>query len=92
MDDQNDVKIECKDLENGPIEERECKDIICLILFVINIGAMLYCSYFAYYNGNLTKIFRGTDIDKNICGEGVTFEYPYIYFVDPLSFATSKRV
>lgn len=53
---------------------------------------MLYCSYFAYYNGNLDKIFRGTDPDKNICGEGTTIDYPYIYFVDPLSFSTSKRL
>ena len=53
---------------------------------------MLYCSYYAYTQGNLDNIFRGTDPDQNICGVGGTKDYPYLYFTDPINFNTTKRV
>lgn len=91
MTDEKDNKIDCRDLENGPLEQRECRDIFCLILFVANIAAMVYCSYYAYSFGNISTIFRGTDPDKNICGEGLTKDYPYLYFANPLTLTISKR-
>ena len=80
------------DLENGPIENRECRDIFCWILFIINIGAMVYCSIYGYTTGNPDLIYRGTDVDNNICGLGITANYPYLYFTDPLSLNLDKRV
>lgn len=80
------------DLENGPIENRECRDIFCFILFIINVGAMVYCSIYGYTKGNPDLIYRGTDIDKNICGIGATINHPYLYFYNPTTINTSKRV
>jgi len=61
-------KIDLKELENGPLVHRECRDLFCYLLFLANVGAMLYCSYYAYTFGSDTNIFRGTDPDNNICG------------------------
>lgn len=66
--------------------------MFCLILFIINLGAMVYCSVFAYTSGNPFLLFRGTDPDKRICGVDPVASYPYVYFTNPLSLSTSDRV
>lgn len=86
------AKPSCMDLENGPLEERECRDVICLAIFILNIAAMVYCSIYAYSFGNLSSVFRGTDSTLNICGKGLTADYPYLYFTNPVSANMSKRV
>lgn len=53
---------------------------------------MVYCSIYAYTKGNPNIIYRGTDIDNNICGEGVHNNHPYLYFTYPIGLDTSKRV
>lgn len=92
MSDETQKKVDCRDLENGPLENRECRDVICLLLFIANVGAMAYCSYYAYYNGNISTIFRGTDPDQVICGQGIAVDYPYLYFTNLQSFSLSNRV
>ena len=79
-------------IENGPMEQRECRDILCFILFLANVGAMVYCSIYAYTKGNPDLIYRGTDVDNNICGLGATANFPYLYFADPINLSTSKRM
>ena len=77
------------ELENGPLENRECRDVFCCLLFIANIAAMVYCSYYAYYEGNPSMVFRGTDLSGNICGKGTTANYRYLYFTNPASFNSS---
>ena len=38
------VPEDAEKLENGPIEERHCTDIICFILFIA--GNVIYCQLF----------------------------------------------
>lgn len=53
---------------------------------------MVYCSIYGYTKGNPDLIYRGTDINNNICGIGATEAFPYLYFTDPISLDTDKRV
>jgi hypothetical protein len=53
---------------------------------------MVYCSIYAYTKGNPDLIYRGTDVDNNICGVGNTAAYPYLYFTNPASLDSTKRV
>lgn len=69
-EDQAKEKPDMKDVENGPLpdSERECRDVICCLLFITNVVAMVYCTIHAYTNGDPTKIFRGVANDGVICG------------------------
>lgn len=84
-----------EDIEHSPVSEanRECRDIICLVLFAGMLVAMVYMSSAAYSTGNLTKIFRATDSNGVACGDpsGVAKDYPYSYFFNPTSGDLSNR-
>ena len=32
-----------KELKNGPLENRECRDLLCCLLFLFNFLVMGYC-------------------------------------------------
>ena len=59
------------DVANGPLPEaeRECRDILCCLLFIAALGAMVYLTYWGYKNGDLNKPFRGVDEFGSICGD-----------------------
>lgn len=82
-------------MEHSPISEanRECRDVICLILFVGMLGAMVYMSAYGFSNGNTTKIFRATDSNAVVCGDpsGPAASYPYAYFYNPTTMDLSNR-
>lgn len=71
---------------------RECRDVFCCLLFLLNIAGMVYCTIHAYTNGNPNKIYRPVAGDKVICGEvgGVAQDYPYVYFYNPLEGMTAR--
>lgn len=74
-------------MENGPLDEsnRECRDVLCCLIFLANIVVMIYCTAHAYANGNPYDIYRGIDGDGNVCGstgDGTT-DYKYVYFYNP---------
>jgi hypothetical protein len=79
--------LDYKDVENGPLTEanRECRDIFCCILFIVNIVWMCYATGVAYGTGNPTKIFRPISTSGEICGQpGNTAElFPYAYYSNP---------
>lgn len=58
------------------------------------MGAMVYFTYHAYYYGNPSLIYRGTDTGGiDICGQPgtVTADFPYVYFYDPTTLDLSLR-
>lgn len=72
---------------------RECRDVICLLMFAAMVVAMIVMSSNAYSTGNLSKIFRATDSNGVACGDpsGVAASYPYAYFYNPTSGDLSNR-
>ena len=76
-----------KDVENGPLDEsnRECRDVFCCLIFILNICGMIYCTTHAYTQGDPDNIYRGIDQDGVICGNSTegTQDYPLVYFYNP---------
>ena len=87
-------KVNYDDVMNGPLNEseRECRDVFCCLLFLVNIVGMIYVTVHAYTSGNPNKLYRG--IASNVvCGEpgGVAEQFPYVYFYNPV-YSTDSRV
>ena len=38
-------------LEDGPVTERKCTDVLFYIIFVLFMGAMMGCSFYGYAKG-----------------------------------------
>ncbi|CAG0879319.1 unnamed protein product [Cyprideis torosa] len=57
------------ELDDGPLKNRSCRDIICLILFgaFLTFGAILLI--IANRKGDLDRIFRGFDHYGDVCGQ-----------------------
>lgn len=62
---------------------RECRDVICCIIFIANIIAMIALGIYGWAGGDLNKIYRGTS-GTEICGEGNSVAFPYLYFWNPI--------
>ena len=64
---------------------RECRDVLCCLLFVANVIAMIYVTIHAYTQGDTDRIYRGVDSKGNICGkkDTDTEDLPYVYFFNP---------
>lgn len=84
--DEEKEKVDVEDLANGPLTEanRECRDILCCLLFVAAIGAMIYLGIYGFEKGNPSVIFRGVDQNGTECGKigGAAANYPYLYFTN----------
>lgn len=73
-------------LNNGPIEERSCKDIICCIIFVLFIAGMVVVTILGFSQGNPDIVIYPYDEDGRQCGKtNVTAAYPYLYFYNSVS-------
>ena len=49
-------------LRKGPLEDRGCKDVFFILLYLLLWGAMGYIAYFALYNGDPNKLLSPFDI------------------------------
>ncbi len=70
-DEEKEEQVDVADLENGPLTEanRECRDVLCCLLFVAAIAAMGYLAGYGYSKGDPSRIFRGVDQNGKECGK-----------------------
>jgi len=85
--DDKQVDLDVNDLENGPYTEanRECRDMLCCLLFIAGLSAMGYLAVYGYTKGNTYVIYRGIDQDGNVCGDlsnAATAAFPYLYLTN----------
>lgn len=84
-----------EDYKNGPLapSQRECRDVFCCLLFIVNVVAMVVLAIYSYTYGDTHNIYRATDSNGNICGKtGTSTEtYPFAYFYNPTTMDLSKR-
>lgn len=67
-------------LAQGPIDKRECRDILCCLLFIAAMVASIYVLVVGLAAGNLMKLQEVKDTNLNTCGTGVRADYPYLYY------------
>lgn len=68
----NDKQEEKPDISNGPIEKRECRDLICCILFILSNVFLVFCAYTAFANGDVNRLIALYDSSGNGCGVETT--------------------
>ncbi|XP_048763229.2 choline transporter-like protein 1 isoform X2 [Ostrea edulis] len=61
-------------LTDGPIVDRECRDIIFLIIFILYMGGMVYVAYRGISQGDPYRLIYGVDSWGNVCNR----ENPHI--------------
>ena len=74
-------------IENGPLTNRRCTDILCLLIFLIATGFAGYVLVYAVENGDPELILAPMDSDGKFCGRtngsDSTYEdYPYVFYAD----------
>ncbi|KAK2157275.1 hypothetical protein LSH36_194g05083 [Paralvinella palmiformis] len=67
---------------NGPIKNRSCTDVICLILYVICFIGFLLVGIWAFTKGDPRLLLYPTDSNGNLCGYGAYSNRPNVFFFD----------
>ena len=66
----------------GPIKNRGCTDIICLLLFLAFIGGWIAVGIYGFSHGNPATLIYPSDSSGRICGKGDLKERPKLLFFD----------
>ncbi|KAK3091614.1 hypothetical protein FSP39_021199 [Pinctada imbricata] len=56
-------------LDEGPLVERSCRDVIFLIVFIFYIFGMIYVAYLGISTGNPYRLIYGVDSWGNVCNQ-----------------------
>ena len=69
------------ELEKGPLGNRRCTDLLCLLVFLLATVAMGYIGTYAIANGDPDRIMTPYDATGAFCGKTPGYEnYPYLWF------------
>ena len=67
----------------GCVTSRPCKDILCLIIFLIFIGSMIVATIVGLKYGQIKKYMAPLDSKDNFCGYSVGYEATHkLYFTN----------
>ncbi|KAL4485812.1 hypothetical protein ABPG72_012352 [Tetrahymena utriculariae] len=78
-----------QELMNGPINKRECRDILCCLMFIAACVSCIYFFAFGLANGQPDRLFSVYDMAGNPCGLGSQSNRPYLFLYTPYSGYTS---
>ena len=68
-------------IEKGPLTNRRCTDILCLLIFIVACGVGGYIGVYCLENGDPDRIMAPMDADGHFCGRDPGYEeYPYVYY------------
>lgn len=68
-------------IEKGPLGNRKCTDMLCVLIFLACTGGMGYIGYYAVSNGDPDIIIAPYDSTGAFCGKTEGYEnYPYLWF------------
>lgn len=69
------------ELEKGPLGNRRCTDLLCLLIFLLSTCAMIYVGSYAVSHGDPDRIMTPYDATGAFCGKSPGYEaYPYLWF------------
>jgi choline transporter-like protein 2/4/5 len=68
-------------MENGPVQDRSCTDVLFCLVFIIFIAGMAAVTGYVMLYGNPQLLLSTFDGDGNGFGlNDTTKNYPYLYF------------
>ncbi|RZC34922.1 CTL-like protein 2, partial [Asbolus verrucosus] len=68
---------------NGPLKNRSCTDVICLLLFLVFIGCWVGVAIYAFTNGDPKTLLAPKDSYGSKCGiDYHVRDKPYLFFFD----------
>lgn len=80
-------------LNNGPVEDRSCRDVICCLIFVAFLGGMVIVAILGFVKGNPDLVLYPYDEDGNQCGmANNTLEYKYLYLYQTVDDAKDLNI
>jgi hypothetical protein len=80
-DDMDAVNLNKDDYANGINQNRSCTDFMCLIVFLVFLGAIGGVTIYSVKKGNVETMIAPIDTHLNFCGiEGPRAEYEKMYF------------
>jgi hypothetical protein len=59
---------EATDVRNGPVKNRRCTDILCILLYILNWFVFLFVTLYGVQDGSPTKLYRPRDFKGEYCG------------------------
>lgn len=66
-----------KDISKGPLKNRRCTDICCLILWILHMGGFWAVTFTGLQYGDPNKLYKPRDFSGGYCGTGSNFaNYP----------------
>lgn len=77
-------------LGEGVVKERGIKDCLCLIVYVVFLGAMVFCTIYGNRHGRINKLIAPLDGDNTFCGIEPAAVVPYPRLFIP-EFTTSVK-
>ena len=66
----------------GPIKNRGCTDVLCLLLLLAFLGGWGFVGYWAFISGNPEVLIFPSDSRGRICGRGSLEGRPHLLFFD----------
>ena len=70
-------------LEKGPLTNRRCTDVFCVVIFLLALGFGGYIFVYALEHGDPKSIMAPMDADGKFCGRDVGYEdYKYLLYAD----------
>jgi choline transporter-like protein 2/4/5 len=84
--------MEVMPLPQGPVKNRSCTDILCLLLFVFCIAGWAGVSYIGFRDGNPELLIYPTNSTGQICGQGENAERPFLFFQNLLVCASMSSL
>ncbi|KAI3630109.1 hypothetical protein MIR68_011544 [Amoeboaphelidium protococcarum] len=80
----------------GPQDNRQCRDVFWLILFILFWCGMFVIAGLAIQQGNLNRLRYGNDTEGNLCGVNNAggrdhTNAPYQYVFDPTNWASYRQ-
>jgi len=70
-----------QELKDGPIKERKCTDIFCILLFILFAGTYIYSIVYGYQNNHIHQLLHPVNGDGKLCGIDDLEEYPNLYYL-----------
>lgn len=69
-------------LVKGPLKERKCTDVLCLIMFLVYLCFMWWMVAVGYAEGQPEYYRAPIQADSQVCGFGAVQDYPKLYVPD----------